>query len=84
MTDRRARGLIAAASGAELVFLGCVLELAPFPEIWARMQAEHVATADGLCAAPICGRPGYRTPVVPWPCTPRSLADWAQRAHARR
>ena len=70
--DRTARMLLAAASGAELVFLGCVLELAPFPEIWTRMQDEHTPTADGLCAAAVCGRPGYRTPVIPWPCTEQS------------
>jgi hypothetical protein len=84
MTDPTARALIAAASGPELVFLGFVLELAPNTDLWHCLQQDHVPTPDGLCAARVCGRPGYGSPVMPWPCTARSLADRAHRAHLLR
>jgi hypothetical protein len=84
MGEPAARALIASATGPELVFLGFVLELAPRYAHWAQIQQDHVPTADGFCAARVCGRPGYGSPVTPWPCTARALADWAHRTHARR
>jgi hypothetical protein len=76
--------LISTAQGAELIYLDFVVELAPHVSIWQRMQVEHVPTSDGFCAARMCGRGGYGTPYMPWPCTTRRLADWAWKVHQRR
>jgi|1186.fasta_scaffold996599_2 hypothetical protein len=84
MPDRAARTLLASATGPELVFLGFVLELAPCTALWERLRQEHVPTTGGLCASRFCGRPGYGSPVIPWPCTVASLADWAHLTHSRR
>lgn len=61
-------------------YLSFVLELASRPDVWGRMQAAHVPTAGGFCAARECGRGGCGTPHVRWPCPTRLLADWASRA----
>jgi hypothetical protein len=65
-------------------YLSFVLELATRPDVWSRMQAAHVPTAEGFCAAPGCGRGGYGTPHLRWPCPTRLLADWAARAATER
>jgi hypothetical protein len=76
--------LISSASGPEVRYLDFVVELAPRTDIWQRMQTQHVSTADGCCAARICGRGGYGTPFLRWPCAMRRLADWASDAHYRQ
>ncbi len=82
--DPEARRLLSTATGAELIYLDFVLELAPCVSLWQRMQDEHVPTAEGFCGARMCGRGGYGTPFMPWPCPTRRLADWAWGAHHRR
>jgi hypothetical protein len=82
--EEAARELLAAATGSALRYLDFVLELAPDVDLWQRMQDEHVANPSGFCRARVCGRGGYGTPCLPWPCPTRLLADWAWGAHHRR
>jgi hypothetical protein len=84
MADPTARALIASATGAELVFLGAVQELASWTTLWQQLRDDHTPTPDGFCSARVCGMSGSGSPVVRWPCTARSLGDWAYRAHRRR
>lgn len=72
------------AGGAGLVYLSFVQELADCVPLWQRMRAEHVPTPEGFCAARPCGRGGYGSPHLRWPCAPRSLADHAALAHDAR
>jgi hypothetical protein len=69
--DPDGRYLFSTARGAELIYLDFVLELAPYVSIWQRMQNEHTPTAQGFCSARMCGRGGYGTPYMPWPCPTR-------------
>jgi hypothetical protein len=78
------RKLLGTATGSAVRYLDFVLELAPYVTLWQRMQDEHVPTPQGFCAARGCGRGGYGTPCLPWPCPTRRLADWAWGAHHRR
>jgi hypothetical protein len=66
---------------AGLIYLTFVQELAENTDAWQRMRTEHVPTPEGFCVARGCGRGGYGTPHLPWPCSIRSLADWAYLAH---
>jgi hypothetical protein len=69
------------AGSTGLRYLEFVHELVPWVSTWQRMQAEHVATADGYCAARLCGRGGCGTPCIRWPCPTRLLADHCWNAH---
>ena len=54
-------------------------QLAGLPMTWHRLLIDHVPTEGGLCRA--CGRPGYGTPVQPWPCTLHKVAERAAELH---
>lgn len=56
-----------------------VAEVAKLPGAVEAILAEHRQDDHGMCRAPECGRPGYGTPVTPWPCGVYVLG-----AHARR
>jgi len=77
------RRLISSGCGSEVVYLGFVMELATRTDLWQRMQREHTPTPEGFCAARTCGRGGYGTPCLRWPCPTRALADWAGDAYDR-
>jgi hypothetical protein len=66
---------------AGLIYLTFVQELAENTDAWQRIRTEHVPTPEGFCGARGCGRGGYGTPHLTWPCSIRSLADWAHLAH---
>jgi hypothetical protein len=60
---------------------GAVEQLASQVDSWQWLQRVHAPDANGMCSAPGCGLPGYGTPVRPWPCAVRSLADDAEALH---
>ena len=67
-------------SGA--IFRAFAALLATDPPTWQKLIAEHVPTASGHCAAPLCGRPGYGTSdYVRHPCGARAVADAARLLH---
>ncbi len=80
-TDRSETVVPPPIAEAGLIYLTFVQELAENTSAWQNMRAEHTRTPDGLCAARVCGRGGYGTPHVAWPCSMRTLADWAHLAH---
>jgi hypothetical protein len=67
-----------------LLYLRVVSELATAPALIDRLLGDHLAGADGMCAAPVCGRPGRGTPYLDWPCPTRRLADLAHAVRASR
>ena len=71
------------AGGAEAEYLAFVAELAPRADLWLAMLDEHVPDEDGFCRSRYCGRGGYGTPCVRWPCPTRLLADRARKVHQR-
>lgn len=61
-----------------------IAALAQMVDVWQRLLADHVPDRDGMCAHRSCGRPGYGTPYVTWPCTTWVAADNAAHMHGRR
>ena len=72
------------SGGATQAFRAAAGELAARPEVWRRILREHTRTGDGYCVHPQCGRPGYGTPFVPYPCATRVLASIARGLHRVR
>ena len=64
-------------------YVDLVATLADNPGAIERILATHQPDAYGMCRAPGCGRPGYGTRCVEWPCPPAGLALRAHQ-HGRR
>jgi hypothetical protein len=67
-----------------LSYLRFVAELASAPDLVDQLLSDHPPDGTGLCASTVCGRPGRRTPYLPWPCPTRRLADLARALQASR
>ena len=60
-------------------------ELSYRPEMWQRLLAAHLASADGAhCVHLQCRRPGYGTLATRHPCSTRVVALTAQAVHEAR
>jgi hypothetical protein len=70
--------------GASAQYVGVLVELSHLPVTIANIQANHIGTDQGMCAAKECRRGGYGTPHVPYPCPTRVMADSAARIASHR
>jgi hypothetical protein len=61
-----------------------IAQLALMVDVWRTIQAEHVRTDTGHCAHRTCGRPGYGSAYLVWPCAVRAAADAAAALHRQR
>lgn len=77
------KDLISSASTGSVEYLNFVVELAPYIDIWQRMQDEHFATPEGFCGARMCAKGGTGIAFMVFPCVTRRLADLASRTHCR-
>lgn len=58
-------------------WLTFVAVLATMPDVRLKLRLDHSADEAGYCRS--CLTPGRGTPLVPFPCSLRSLADAATR-----
>jgi len=65
------------SDGADAPLLLVELLATHWPDLRARLLAEHTNDGNGRCKG--CRVPGYGTPGGHWPCLLATLATWAER-----